>query len=316
MMTIGIVGLGHLGKIHLKLLKAIPEYTVNGIYDIDTALTTALAHEYNVKPCADYDELLHHNEAISIVTPTPSHFELAVKAIKQNKHVFIEKPATSDPEDTQKLIKLAREAGVCVQVGHVERFNPAFTAVKDQIKAPYFFDVQRMATYNVRGTDVSVVLDLMIHDIDLIVSTVKSKIKKITATGSFIISKTPDFANARLEFENGCVANLTVNRAAVINKREMAVFQENMYMTIDLLHKTAVINQLEPVTKGEMVDHQNIKITSVNPEIKPVNSIGQELEDFYNSITQKLPVKVSLADAEAALLVAQEIDLQINALNK
>lgn len=315
MMTIGIVGLGHLGKIHLKLLKEIPEYTVNGIYDIDTALTVELAQKYNVKSCAGYDELLQHNEAISIVTPTPSHFELAVKAIKQNKHVFIEKPATSDPEDTQKLIKLAREAGVCVQVGHVERFNPAFTAVKDQIKAPCFFDVQRLATYNRRGTDVSVVLDLMIHDIDLVLSTVKSKIKTVSATGSLIISKTPDFANARLEFENGCVANLTVNRAAVFNKREMTVFQKNTNMSIDLLNKAVVINHIE-YKEGEAFDNQIVKHDSVNPEIKPVNSIKQELEDFYNSITQKLPVKVSLTDAEAALSVAQEIDLQISRLNK
>jgi predicted dehydrogenase len=314
MMTIGIVGLGHLGKIHLKLLKEIPEYTVNGIYDIDKALTSELAKKYDVRACADYDELLLHNEAISIVTPTPSHFELAAKAIRQNKHVFIEKPATSAPEETQKLIKLAREAGVCVQVGHVERFNPAFTAVKDQINAPYFFDVQRLATYNVRGTDVSVVLDLMIHDIDLIVSTVKSKIKKISATGSFIIGKTADFANARLEFENGCVANLTANRAALVNKREMTVFQKNTHIAIDLLNKTAVVNHIHH-KGGEGFDTQIVEYDSVNPEIKPVNSIKQELEDFHSSIMQKLPVKVSLTDAEAALFVAQEIDLQISRLN-
>ncbi len=316
MMTIGIVGLGHLGKIHLKLLKEIPEYTVNGIYDIDKELTNKLAKEYGVKACSAYDELLLHNDAISIVTPTPSHFELAAMAIKQNKHVFIEKPATSDPEDTQKLIKLAREAGVCVQVGHVERFNPAFTAVKDHINTPVFFEIQRLATYNVRGTDVSVVLDLMIHDIDLVLSTVKSKIKKISATGSFMISETPDFANARLEFENGCVANITANRAAVCNKREITVFQKNACITIDLLHKKAAINYIEPVSGEKDSDGSQLNIKSLNPEIKAVNSIKQELEDFYNSINQKLAVKVSLTDAEVALFIAQEIDLQINSLKK
>lgn len=314
MMTIGIVGLGHLGKIHLKLLKEIPEYTVNGIYDIDGGLTAELAVKHQVKACRDYEELLLNNEAISIVTPTPSHFELAVKAIKHGKHVFIEKPATSNPEDTQKLVKLAREAGICVQVGHVERFNPAFTAVKDHIKAPVFFEIQRLAAYNKRGTEVSVVLDLMIHDIDLVLSVVKSKIKKISATGSTIISKTPDFANARIEFDNGCVASLTANRAAPGNKRELSVFQKNTYITADLLHKTAAIHEIKQLAKN--ADNELVIFNDLNPEVKPVNSIKQELEDFYNSIMQKTPAKVSLGDAEAALLVAQEIELQIGSPGK
>lgn len=316
MMNIGIVGLGHLGKIHLKLLKEIPEFTVNGIYDINAALTEELAATHGVKAYDSFDDLLLHNEVISIVTPTPTHFELAMKAIKHGKHVFVEKPATSNPEDTQQLIKLAREAGICVQVGHVERFNPAFTAIQEHIKTPLFIEIQRLAAYNIRGTEVSVVLDLMIHDIDLVLSLVKSKVKKISATGSYIISKTPDFANARIEFDNGCVANLTVNRAAIASKRELSVFQKNTYVIADLLHKTAAIYELQHAGSLKKPDNELVTFDELKPEVKQVNSIKQELEEFYTSITQKIPAKVSLSDAEAALFVAQEVDLQIDSLKK
>ncbi len=309
-MNIGIVGLGHLGKIHLKLLKEIPGYNVNGIYDIDKTVTEEIAKLHNIKVCDDYASLLDSNEVICIVTPTPTHFELATKAIKAGKHVFIEKPSTSDPADTKKLIKLAHEAGVYVQVGHVERFNPAFIAVKKYIKDPLIFDIHRLAAYNVRGTDVSVVLDLMIHDIDLVLHLVKSNVKKISASGSRIVSKTHDIVSARVEFENGCVANFTANRAAMSNKRQINIYQKNTYVNIDLLNKTATIDEAE-VGVLKSFDNQLVRFKNLVPDIKPLNSIKQELEDFYQSIVSKTPVLVSLQDAENALLVAQGIDLQL-----
>ncbi len=309
-MNIGIVGLGHLGKIHLKLLKEIPEYNVNGIYDIDKTITKEIGEAHSVKVCDTYDALLSSNEVICIVTPTPSHYELAAKAIKAGKHVFIEKPSTIDAADTKKLIKLAHEAGVYAQVGHVERFNPAFIAIKDHIKDPLFFEIHRLASYNVRGTDVSVVLDLMIHDIDLVIYMVKSKVKKISASGNCIVSKTPDFVSARIEFENGCVANFTANRVAVANKRMISIYQENTYLSMDLLNKTAVIDNIE-INKVNPSDNQLVNIESVVLDVKPLNSLKKELEDFYKSISTKTAVSVSLQDAENALMIAQEIELQL-----
>lgn len=320
-MNIGIAGLGHLGKIHLKLAGEIPEFNVSAVYDVDKAVLSNLAYQNNVKSCESYDELLTHCEAVLIITPTPTHFELASRAIKNGKHVFIEKPATDNPEDTKKLILLAKEAGVIVQVGHVERFNPAFIAAKDYIHNPIHIDIQRLASYNPRGTDVSVVLDLMIHDIDLVLTTVKSKIRKVLASGAPIVSKTSDFAHARIEFENGCIANLTTNRIAMQNTRQMSVFQKNIFINIDLLNKTTNIHTIQPVSsksaaKGIFIEpsqgQQNFEILQNQPIIKPINAIKTELESFYKSISQNAPIAVSLADAESALDVIKSIELQIN----
>lgn len=324
-MNVGIVGLGHLGKIHLKLVGEIPELNVSAIYDIDKDVIANISYQHEVKICSSYDELLSHCDCVLIITPTPTHFELASKAIKQGKHVFIEKPATDNPDDTKKLSKLTKEAGVIVQVGHVERFNPAFTAAKDYITQPNHINIERLASYNNRGTDVSVILDLMIHDIDLLLNTIKSKIKKITATGTTIISKTTDIAHARIEFENGCVANLIANRVALQNIRKMEVFQDNIIINIDLLNKTTTLSKIEPISslsnpKGIVLDpgtgKQKFEIIQNQPIIKPVNAIKTELECFYKSITQDFPLAVSLSDAEIALQVVQEIESQINPMKK
>jgi predicted dehydrogenase len=320
-MNIGIVGLGHLGKIHLKLLSEIPEFNVRAIYDINKSVIDNLTYQNDVKSCDNYDELLQLCDAILIVTPTPTHFELASKAIKKGKHVFIEKPATDNPDDTKILINLAKEAGVIVQVGHVERFNPAFTAAKNYIANPLHIDIQRLACYNMRGTDVSVVLDLMIHDIDLLLNIIKSKIRKISASGAAIVSKTPDLANVRIEFDNGCIANLTANRVAMNNVRKMNIFQQNTFITVDLLNKSTVIHKIQPITsvstnKGILLEtgdgQQNFEILQHQPIINPVNAIKTELEYFYKSLAEGFPLAVSLSDAEIALQVVREIELQIN----
>lgn len=320
-MNIGIVGLGHLGKIHLKLLSESSSFNVTCIFDINKILTAQLAAQYKVYASESYDDFLKHCDAVCVVTPTPTHFELVSTAIKQGKHVFIEKPATDDFNDTKKLSSLAREASVIVQVGHVERFNPAFVEAKVYIHNPIFFDVKRLALYNVRGTDVSVVMDLMIHDIDLVVSSVKSKIKRISATGYAMVSKTTDIANARIEFENGSVANLIANRVALINVRDMQICQQNGYISIDLLNKTTTISNIVPIektdlNKGLLIDtgegNQSYQIINKELSVKPINAIKAELDCFHESITNKIPIAVSLLDAEIAIFVAQEIENQIN----
>ena len=320
-MNVGIAGLGHLGKIHLKLLGEIPQYSIKAIYDIDKQVIDSLTYQKDVTVCSNYDELLQLCEVVLIITPTPTHFELASKAIKKGKHVFIEKPATDNPDDTKVLINLAKEAGVIVQIGHVERFNPAFTAAKDYFENPTFIEIERLACYNSRGTDVSVVLDLMIHDIDLLLNTVKSKIRKISASGASIVSKTSDWAKVKIDFDNGCVANLTANRLSVSNVRKMTVFQKNTFIHVDLLNKTTNIQKINPITsnsnqKGIVLNPgvglQQFEMLQNQPIIHPVNAIKTELEIFYKSIAENFPLAVSLADAEIALQVVKEIELQIN----
>lgn len=308
-MNIGIVGLGHLGKIHLKLLAEIPDFKITAIYDLNTELTTELASLYQTKACLSYEELLESCEAVSIVTSTPTHFELAAKAIKKGRHVFLEKPATDNLETTRQLLSLSAEAGVTIQVGHVERFNPGFTAVKPFIGTPIVFEANRLAKYNIRGTDVSVVVDLMIHDIDLLLNVTQSGIKKISANGSKVVSTTADIANARIEFDNGLVATLTANRVAPENVRSVKIFQKNTYITVNLLDKTALVQKVltekNPSSEPEIIEKY---VTGT-----PVNAIKMELESFYRSIITNTPVMVSLNDAEAAMKVVREIELQINA---
>lgn len=315
-MNIGIVGLGYLGKIHLKLLSENSSFKITGIFDIDMDLTRQLSQQYQLNACDNYSNLLELCDAVCIVTPTPSHFELASLAIKNGKNVFIEKPATDDLNDTKKLISLAEVTGVVVQIGYVERFNPAFIAAKPFIHNPLSFDIHRLACYNVRGTDVSVVLDLMIHDIDLLMSVVKSKIKHISATGSSVISTKTDKVNARIEFENGCVANLSANRVALNNVRKMDIFQKKNHILIDLLNKTTTINNIEPLSqntqnKGTLINQEFDKQPCQIIQTEPINALKAEMDCFYNSITQKTPVAVSLIDAESALFIAQEIENQI-----
>ena len=316
-MNIGIVGLGHLGKIHIKLLKELNAFNVSTVFDIDKDIMSACGSQYYIKTASTYEEFLTHCDAVCVVTPTPTHYDLASKAIKQGKHVFIEKPATDAIDDIKKLIKLTREANVKVQVGHVERFNPAFIAAEKYIQQPFLFEVHRLACYNKRGTDVSVVLDLMIHDIDLILSIVKSKIKRISATGTNVVSKTADLVNARIEFENGCTANLTANRVATSNVRKIRAFQKDTCVHIDLLNKLATVNHIAPLISNQknnpiVIDtgegNQMYGIHQSQPMIESGNALKTELEHFYNSITQNMPVPVSLLDAENALHVAKEIE--------
>ena len=237
MIKIGIFGAGHLGKIHIKLLKEIKEFSIIGFHDTDKTKISEIEKEFSIKHFDDQEQLINEVDAIDIVTPTISHYNCAANALKNSKHIFIEKPITNTLEESESLIKISEETNVIIQVGHVERFNPAFIAAQPYFNNPMFIETHRLAQFNPRGTDVPVVLDLMIHDLDIVLSTIKSNIKKINASGVSVVSDSPDIANARIEFDNGCVANLTASRISMKNMRKSRFFQKDAYISIDFLSK-------------------------------------------------------------------------------
>ncbi|MFT7345511.1 MAG: putative dehydrogenase, partial [Lentimonas sp.] len=251
MLKVGVLGAGHLGKIHIRLLLGLKDkFEFVGFYDPNPENAAKVAEEYKIKAFSDMNELIEEVDCLDIVTPTLSHYVCASKAIKASKHVFIEKPVTETLEEARSLISLSREAGVKVQVGHVERFNPAFREAIAHLGSPMFIETHRLAQFNPRGTDVPVVLDLMIHDIDIILSVVKSNVKRVSASGVSVVSDTPDITNARIEFENGCVANLTASRISMKNMRKSRFFQKDAYISVDFLTKETEVVSMTDV-EGE-----------------------------------------------------------------
>jgi predicted dehydrogenase len=322
MLKIGVLGVGHLGKIHLNCIKMIDDYELVGFYDPDGEIAKAAEEEYGLKAYSSIGQLIEEVDVVDIVTPTISHFSCAVEAIKKSKHVFIEKPIAATPAEAKKLIELASEANVKVQVGHVERFNPAFSAVVDAINKPMFIECHRLAQFNPRGTDVPVVLDLMIHDIDIILSVVKSNIKKVHASGVNVVSDTPDIANARLEFDNGAVANLTASRISLKNMRKTRFFQKDAYITVDFLEKVSEVVRMDEI-ENEPEDPFALildlgegkakkRIFFDKPEITAVNAIEEELKSFANSIQNNTVPRVTIDDGYQALMLAQMILDKIN----
>jgi predicted dehydrogenase len=316
MIKIGVLGAGHLGRIHIKLLKEIEEFEFVGFYDSDIENAKNTAKEYNTTAFESISELLEKVDAVDIVTPTISHFDCAVDAIKKGKHVFIEKPVTNSIEEAEELIKLAHEAGIKIQVGHVERFNPAFLVSKDKINNPMFIETHRLAQFNPRGTDVPVVLDLMIHDIDIILSIVKSNVNKLSASGVAVISDTPDIANVRIEFDNGCVANLTASRISMKNMRKSRFFQKDAYIAVDFLEKEAEIVKIKEVVGdvdslavtidlGEGKPQKEIYFDK--PKVEANNAIKDELTCFGKAIINNTPPPVTIEDGYNALKVAYMI---------
>jgi len=316
MLKIGVIGAGHLGKIHIKLLKENEKFELVGFYDADLTNAAAVSASMEVPAYDTIDALIADVDAIDIVTPTLSHYECAVSALRSSKHVFIEKPVTNTVEEAKSLMSLAKEAQVKIQVGHVERFNPAFTEVREHIDRPMFIETHRLAQFNPRGTDVPVVLDLMIHDIDIILSVVKSNVKRISASGVSVISDTPDIANARLEFDNGCVANLTASRISLKNMRKSRFFQKDAYITVDFLEKKSEVLQMETI-EGEPGDFDIVfdlgegkpkkRILMQNPEIKHNNAIQDELTAFAVAIETDTTPIVSIEDGYNALSIATQI---------
>ncbi|QNR23770.1 Gfo/Idh/MocA family protein [Croceimicrobium hydrocarbonivorans] len=316
MLKIGVLGAGHLGKIHLKCIQNLPEvYHLVGFYDPDAERAQIVSEELGVPAYADMDALMDAVDVVDIVTPTLNHFDLGVKAARKVKHFFIEKPITETPEQARELIKLSEEAGVKAQVGHVERFNPAYQSVQDQIQNPMFIETHRLAEFNPRGTDVPVVLDLMIHDLDIVLHAVKSNVRKISASGVAVLSDSPDIANARIEFDNGCVANLTASRISLKNMRKTRIFQRDAYITVDFLEKKSELirmkNEIDMEDPYAMImdlgDGKKKQIYFEQPECAPINAIQEELHSFASAINKKEEVSVSLEDGYRALQVAHEI---------
>ena len=317
MLKVGVLGAGHLGKIHLRLLKELTdEYELVGFYDPNEEVSKETSKEFGIDFFKTKEELIDAVDVIDIVTPTLSHFECAEVALRKQKHVFIEKPITNTINEAKKLIVYSHEANVKVQVGHVERFNPAFTAAQDAIDQPMFIETHRLAQFNPRGTDVSVVLDLMIHDLDIVLSTVQSNIKKISASGVAVISDTPDICNARLEFDNGCVANLTASRISMKNMRKTRMFQRDAYISMDFLKKEVEIVRMTEF-EGEAdplaitFDPGNGKrmkaISFDKPEVPEVNAIKEELRTFAVAIKNGTTPRVTIDDGYKALEVAHKI---------
>lgn len=322
LLRIGVLGAGHLGKIHINCIKEIDAYELVGFYDPNETIAQQVEVEKQIKRFHTIDELIASVDVIDIVTPTLSHFECAIKALKAGKHVFIEKPVAATAEEARQLIEIADEAKVKVQVGHVERFNPAFVTALPFLEQPMFIECHRLAQFNPRGTDVPVVLDLMIHDIDIILSVVKSKVINVSASGVAIVSDTPDIANVRLEFENGCVANLTASRISMKNMRKARFFQRNAYIGIDFLKKETEMVQMNDVDPNntdpmamvlELGEGKTDKeIHFMKPAIENTNAIVEELRSFQQSIQNNTEPIVSLFDGYNALDIAQQILEKMN----
>lgn len=315
MLKIGVLGAGHLGKIHLRLTQQSTKYELVGFYDPNEENAKKVVEEFGYKYFSSIEELVQAVDVVDIVTPTLSHYECAKIAIAAKKHVFLEKPIANSVQEAKEIIRLAKEANVKGQVGHVERFNPAFLAVKHKIHNPMFIETHRLAEFNPRGTDVPVVLDLMIHDIDAILSVVKSPVKEIHASGVAVISDSPDIANARIEFENGCVANVTSSRISLKNMRKSRFFQKDAYISVDYLEKTCEVVKMKdaPDNPGQwdmiLQNAEGVRkqIYFDNPEVSPNNAILDELESFADAINNDTTPLVTLEDGTNALRIAYQI---------
>lgn len=313
MLKVGVFGVGHLGKFHINNWKELANVELIGFYDPSDVSAKEVIEKYGLKRFDTPEELLQLIDAADIVAPTNFHFELCEKAIRKGKHVFVEKPLANTIEEGRQIVKMAREADIKVQVGHVERFNPAYLAIKDMKLQPMFIEVHRLAQFNPRGTEVSVILDLMIHDIDIILSIVKSDVRSISASGVAVMTDTPDIANVRIEFNNGCVANLTSSRISMKKMRKMRLFQKDAYIGIDFLEKKTEIIKLKTTEDEDAftfdleTKHGTKTIAISNPEIKTLNAIKEELKSFVDAIIYEKPVAVSEIDGYLAMEVAHKV---------
>ena len=317
MLKIGIFGVGHLGKIHLKLLYELTNlYNVIGFFDPDDREAEIIQDLYNIRRYKTINELIQNCDCIDIVTPTLFHYEIAIEALRASKPVFIEKPITDKIEEAESLVNLSKENSTLIQVGHVERFNPEFIEAQKYLKQPMFIETHRLAQFNPRGTDVPVVLDLMIHDIDIVLNVVNSRVRKISASGVSVISDSNDIANARIEFENGCVANLTASRISLKNMRKSRFFQRDAYVSVDFLTKELEVVQMEDIDNAPddfdiVFDPGNGKVKKRilfnKPNILQNNAIKEELTSFHNSIIYSNPAVVTGEQGLKSLEVAYAI---------
>lgn len=314
-LKVAVLGAGHLGKIHLRLLNQSEKYELVGFYDPDQENAKQVSQTFGYHRFETIDALIAACDVVDVVTPTVNHFECAKQIITSGKHLFIEKPIANTVQEAESIIALAEKHDVKGQVGHVERFNPAFIAVRETITDPMFIEAHRLAEFNPRGTDVPVVLDLMIHDIDVILSVVKSKVKHISASGTMVISQSPDIANARIEFENGCVANLTASRISLKNMRKSRFFQKDAYISVDFLEKKVEVVKMKdaPKVPGDFdmilqnAEGEQKQIYFENPQISTNNAILDELETFADAINNNTTPIVTLQQGTEALRIAKQI---------
>jgi predicted dehydrogenase len=313
MLKVGVFGTGHLGKFHLNNWKEIPDAELVGFFDPNDETAKEVSDKYQLARFLDTDALIDASDAVDIVAPTTFHFELCKKAIRKGKHVFVEKPLANSMEEARELVKLSKESNIKFQVGHVERFNPAFLAMKDVALNPMFIEVHRLAQFNPRGTEVSVILDLMIHDIDIILNIVKSDVKNISASGVAVMTDTPDIANVRIEFHNGCVANLTSSRISMKKMRKMRLFQKDAYIGIDFLNKKTEIIKLKEAQDNNVFSFDietnagKKTIAISNPTVPEVNAIKKELSAFKDAILNNTKTIVTEIDGLMAMDVAHQI---------
>lgn len=314
MLKVGVFGVGHLGKFHLNNWKEMDNVELVGFYDPNDAMAADVSARYNLKRFDNPLDLIRQIDAADIVAPTNFHFELCQLAIRNGKHVFVEKPLANTMEEARELVKLVKESNIKMQVGHVERFNPAFLATKNLALNPMFIEVHRLAEFNARGTEVSVILDLMIHDIDIILSMVQSGVKHISSSGVAVMTDTPDIANVRIEFHNGCVANLTSSRISLKKMRKMRIFQKDAYVGIDFLEKKTEVIRMKSdeaapgAFEFELETPKGKKTIQVmNPESPTVNAIRLELESFRDAIQNNTRTVVSETDGFSAMEVAHQI---------
>lgn len=314
---VGVIGTGHLGALHTKMFKQIENCELVGIYDSNPEQAKSISQQFNVSSYSDFDFLISKVQAVSIAATTSAHYEIAKKCFEIGAHVFIEKPITATIEEGEELVKLANEKKLILQVGHIERFNPGLVSLEKYINNPKFIQSDRLSQFNPRGTDVAVVLDLMIHDIDIILSLVKSDVKQIDASGVAVVSDHIDIANARIVFENGAVANVTASRISQKKMRKMRMFQKDTYIALDFVTGVSEVYRLLPlggessanaISFGEIgVGDKKRKLIYEQPEHKELNALEYELQLFVNSVAERKKPVVSGEDGLKALKVAEII---------
>ncbi len=316
-MKVGVIGVGHLGRLHVRLFKELGKAELTGVYDVDNEKCTVVADEFQLRCFKSLDELLENVDAVIVVSTTSSHYEIVKRALLQGKDVFVEKPITEKIWQAEELVEIAKEKNLILQVGHIERFNPALVSLEKYSLEPMFVQTDRLAQFNPRGTDVAVVLDLMIHDIDIILSLIKSKVVDIRASGVAVVSNTIDIANARLEFENGAVANVTASRISQKKMRKMRIFQRDAYISLDFITGTSEVYRLLPVeaekpthfiSYGEMgVGEKKKIIIYEQPETPEINALKHEHSLFIEAVEKRSRPVVSGEDGVRALKIAEMI---------
>jgi len=302
-LRVAVVGVGYLGRFHAQKYAALADCELVAVADPNAEASGAVARELGTRAVADYRQLLGQVDAVSVVTPTPLHFEVARAFLDSGVHVLVEKPITETVEQAQQLIVAARRAGRVLQVGHLERFNPAILAAEPHLHSPRFIECQRLAPFRERGTDVNVVLDLMIHDLDLVQSIVGSPIASIDAVGTPVFSTEIDIANARIRFANGCVTNATASRVSLKTERKLRIFRDDAYLSIDLQQKILTVIRKQATSPGEA----RLPVSIDEQSFDSGDALRSEIEAFLASCRGERPVVVSGADGMRALQTAMTI---------